>query len=88
MSEQEKRDPTLLDLHIEQTRQATLLEGLRDDVGEIKNVLVGVDRRNGLVADVDRLKRSRAFSNAVLWLVFTTLIGTTATAIAAFVMRQ
>ena len=81
-------EPTLLDLHVEQTRQATLLEGLSENVHEIKDVLVGKDLRNGIVADVDRLKRSRVITNAVLWFVFTTLVGTTATAIAAVILKQ
>ena len=31
--------------------------------------------RDGLKIDVDRLKRSRATHNAVLWVIFTTLVG-------------
>jgi hypothetical protein len=77
--------PTNLDLHREQARQATLLEGLRDDVKEIKEVLVGSGSRDGVLMEVDRLKRSRALFHAVLWLVFTAAIGTTATVIAAYV---
>lgn len=79
--------PTNLDLHREQARQATLLEGLRDDVKEIKGVLVGDDRRDGMVLEVDRLKRSRAMFHAVLWVCFTAIVGTAATVIASFVQN-
>jgi hypothetical protein len=79
-----ENDPTNLDLHREQARQATLLEGLRDDVKEIKGVIIGSEKREGLIMDVDRLKRSRALFHAVLWVVFTTAIGTTATVLAAY----
>lgn len=78
-------DPTNLDLHREQARQATLLEGLRDDVKEIKDVLLGSERRDGVLMEVDRLKRSRSMFHAVLWVVFTAAIGTTATVIAAYI---
>lgn len=81
----EEANPTNLDLHREQARQATLLEGLRDDVKEIKEVLLGSDRRDGVLMEVDRLKRSRAMFHAVLWVVFTAAIGTTATVIAAYI---
>jgi len=74
--------PTNLDLHREQARHATYLESMRDDVREIKEVLVGSDKREGLVMDVDRLKRSRALFHAVMWVVFTSAIGTAATVIA------
>ena len=82
---EEFNNPTNLDLHREQARQATLLEGLRDDVKEIKEVLLGSDRRDGVLIELDRLKRSRAMFHAVLWVVFTAAIGTTATVIAAYI---
>lgn len=37
--------------------------------------------RDGLKLDVDRLKRSRATHNAVLWVIFTTLLGVAGTVI-------
>lgn len=74
---------TLLDLHLEQAKQSTMLESLRTDVKEIKEVLVGGDQRQGLIVDIDRLKRSRALFHAVLWTVFTAAIGVAATVIAA-----
>lgn len=37
--------------------------------------------RDGMKLDVDRLKRSRATHNAVLWVVFTTLVGVAGTVI-------
>lgn len=78
-------DPTNLDLHKEQARQGIVLNGLSENVREIKDVLVGSDQRSGLVVDVDRLRRSRAMVNAVLWTVFTAIIGTAATALYAYV---
>ena len=78
-----KRHPTNLDLLREQSRQAIILDSLRDDIREIKEVLVGSDKRQGLVMDVDRLKRSRTLFHAVVWVVFTSMVGTAATVIAA-----
>lgn len=80
----DEQQPTNLDLHIEQTRQATILEGLSTDVKDIKGVLIGTDKKDGLVVDVDRLKRSRMLTNAILWFVFTTVAGITGTVIAAW----
>lgn len=85
MSEDKFDHPTILDLHKEQTRQAAILELVRANVEEIKDVLVGTDRRNGLVVDVDRLKRSRALSTAVWLIVFTAVVGAAATAVAAMI---
>lgn len=41
--------------------------------------------RDGLKLDVDRLKRSRATHNAVLWVIFTTLLGVAGTLIAGMI---
>ncbi len=76
-------NPTNFDLHLEQSRQRTILNILKEDIAEIKDVLVGSDHREGIVMDVDRLKRSRSMFQATLWVVFTAAIGTTATVIAA-----
>lgn len=80
-------NPTLFDLHLEQVKQGTTLDTLCEDISEIKEVLVGSDRREGIIVDVDRLKRSRALFHATLWVVFTTAIGTSATVIAAYVIK-
>lgn len=77
----------MFDLHMEQTSQGVVLTQLSNDVKEIKEVLVGSDHREGVVMDVDRLKRSRALFHATLWLVFTVAIGTSATVIAAYVIK-
>ena len=72
MSECNKKpDPTTFDLHMEQARQGTILNGVRDDVREIKEVLLGQDKRGGLVMDVDRLKGHRKLSHAISWFFFT-----------------
>jgi len=82
-----QNEPTNLDLHREQAVLGTCLKSLHDDVREIKEVLVGSDKREGLVMDVDRLKRSRTLFHAVLWVVFTSVVGTAATVIANVTMR-
>lgn len=73
-----------LDLHLLQAQQTIILEGLRADVKEIKEVLIGTDKSDGMILEVDRLKRSRQVTNAVLWTIFTVLIGTVATGLAAY----
>lgn len=84
MSDQQQPSPTNLDLHREQARQCALLEGMSNDVKEIKAVLLGSDSKPGMVLEVDRLKRSRAFVNAVLWTFFTASVGTGITVLAAY----
>ena len=74
--------PTNLDLHTTQACHSVLLEGLSENVAEIKEALLGDD---GVILEVDRLKRSRKFSNAVLWVVFLTAIGTTGTVVASYI---
>jgi len=73
--------PTVYDLHREQARQIAVLENIQGDLLEVKQVLVGGDHRQGLVMDVDRLKRTRKLFSAVLWVVFTSVIGTCATVV-------
>lgn len=80
-------DLTLIDLHIVQAEHGTILAQVRDDMCEIKEVLVGSDHREGIIMDVDRLKRSRKLFHAVLWVVFTATVGTSATLIAAAIMQ-
>lgn len=74
--------PTNLDLHTNQARHSVLLEELSGNVTEIKDALLGKD---GVIVEVDRLKQSRKLSNAVLWIVFVTAIGTTGTVLASFI---
>lgn len=76
-------EPTNLDLHKEQARQGALLEGLRDDVHEIKNHLIGDDRNVGLIREVDRLKRHKALVSAIVWIIVTTLVGVGGTVLAS-----
>lgn len=52
-----------------------MLKSIQDDISEIKSYLVG---EGGLVIEVDRLKRSRAMTNAIMWTVFTAVIGVAA----------
>jgi len=59
------------------------LKIMQEDIGEIKMYLTGDGDRVGLIIEVDRLKRSRAMANAIMWTVFTTIIGVGATAIGA-----
>lgn len=73
--------PTIYDLHREQSRQAAIISNVADDISEIKAVLVGRDKREGLVIDVDRLKRTRTMFHAVIWVVFTSVVGTCATVV-------
>jgi hypothetical protein len=55
-------------------------------IGGIEDCLFGDDAgRDGLKLDVDRLKRSRATHNAVLWVIFTTLLGVAGTVIASMI---
>lgn len=59
------------------------LKTMQIDIAWIKAALGGDGDRVGVLMDVDRLKRSRATTNAVLWAVFTAMIGIGATAIGA-----
>jgi len=60
---------------------------LIDQLEEVESVLYGNGDKEGLRIDVDRLKRSRATHNAVLWLLFTTLVGIGGTVAAAMVIK-
>ncbi len=79
--------PTNFDLHIEQARQFTILEQVHSDIGEIKNVLAGENKRTGLIMDVDRLKRSSAFLKAFMWVIFTAFLGTASTVIITVIAK-
>ena len=60
------------------------LDVIAQDVRDIKSAVYGNGDNDGLKLDVDRLKRSRATHNAVLWVIFTgvvTIGGTVAAAI-------
>lgn len=74
--------PTNHILHTEQTKQGMLLERLCEDVHDIKICLMGEpDKREGLLFDVDRLKRTHATLRAVVWVIFTAVLGLGATAL-------
>ncbi len=61
-----------------------ILQAMQEDIAWIKTALGGdAGGRAGVLMDVDRLKRSRATTNRVLWAVLTTGIGLSATAIGA-----
>lgn len=81
---EDSKQPTIYDLHTEQVKQSVILGTMQTDVKEIKSVLLGAENRSGLVMDVDRLKRSNAILNAVVWLMFTTAIGSIATVAVAY----
>jgi hypothetical protein len=81
-----KNDPTNLDLHREQARQGVLLNGLSQDIRDIKHVIIGNDRASGLVLEVDRLKQSSRTSRAFAWVVFTAGVGVTTTLIASYLL--
>ena len=83
--EQFLKDPTNLDLHREQARQGEVLKSVSDDIGSIKQVLVGDDKRSGMVVDVDQLKRSRQMMFAVLWALLTAFIGVGVTQISTLI---
>jgi hypothetical protein len=53
-----------------------------EKLGGIEQCLYGGDGEPGMRIDVDRLKRSRATHNAVLWLILSTVIGIAGTALA------
>ena len=78
-----REHPTNLDLHTTQARHSVLLEGLSENVSEIKSALLGDD---GVILEVDRLKRSRKLSNTIFWAVFLAVVGTTGTVVAAFIV--
>ncbi len=77
MSENEQ--PASLDLYQEQARQGLKIDTLCDDVKEIKDCLIG---REGIIVEVDRLKRGHKLVKAVCWVVFTCTMGTVATLVA------
>jgi len=64
------------------------LDLIIEDCKEIKSCLYGDDAgRDGLKLDVDRLKRSRSTHNAVLWVLFTTLLGVGGTVLAGVFVK-
>lgn len=75
----ENKQPATLELYQEQARQGLKIDTLCVDVKEIKDCLIG---REGLIVEVDRLKRGHKLVKAVCWLVFTITIGTVATLVA------
>jgi hypothetical protein len=87
MSDEQKQSPTIHDLHVEQVKQNVQLESIATDVKEVKIILVGNGKREGLVLDVDRLKRTSATTKAIVWVLFTTLLGAGATVAFAAMQR-
>lgn len=64
-----------------------ILERMQHDVHEIRRALAGNGDKDGLIIDVDRLKRSRAATNAVLWALFTGIVGVLATLVTQVLAR-
>lgn len=87
MSEEKDHSPTVYDLHVEQVQQNVKLARIATDVKEVKEILVGNGKRVGLVLDVDRLKRTRATTKAIVWVLFTTILGAGATVAVAAIAR-
>ena len=74
--------PYDLDLYQEQARQGVMLNVLCGDVTEIKDCLLGREGfHEGLVVEVDRLKRGQRRVTTAGWILFTTLIGTITTVV-------
>lgn len=63
----------------------TKLDLIIDKLHGIENCLYGNGAKEGLRIDVDRLKRSNAARNAVLWVMLTTVVGIAGTVIAGIV---
>ena len=78
-------DPTITDLHTEQAKQGQTLTRVCICVEKLEQVLIGPDGRSGVITDVDRLKRSRALSNKILWAVFVAALGIVTTGLASAV---
>lgn len=77
MSENEQ--PANLEFYQEQARQGLNIKTLCEDMKEVKDCLIG---REGIIVEVDRLKRGHKTVKAVCWLVFTATLGTVATLVA------
>jgi len=64
------------------------LDRCLDSLEGIESCLFGDDAgRDGIKLDVDRLKRSRSTHNAVLWVLFTTLLGVGGTVLAGVFIK-
>ena len=69
-----------------QTTTDIKLDLILDKLHGIEACLFGDDAgRDGMKLDVDRLKQSRTIHNAVLWIIFTTLLGVTGTVISRMI---
>ena len=86
MSEPQEGVPTNHDLHVAVELQGQRLERIENGVQDIKELLVGDGK--GLVFDVDRLKRSSATIKAIVWVLFTTLLGAGATIAVASIVGK
>lgn len=76
----------LRELRDDQIVQKTMLAQLCGDTREIKEVLIGEDKRSGMVIDVDRLKRVANVAKALFWLLITTTVGTVGTIAVSFLV--
>lgn len=68
--------PTGIDVKLDEI--LTKLRGIED-------CLYGADGAPGMRIDVDRLKRTQTTRNAVLWVIFLTVVGVAGTVIANIV---
>ena len=66
-------------IEVELAKMSAKLDTISKSCESIEECLFGNGDKEGLRIDVDRLKRSRANVNAVLWVIFTALVGTAAT---------
>jgi len=57
------------------TKMDVKLDTLIRDVEQLQSDQYGDGNHDGIRIDVDRLKRSRANQNAVLWVLFTSVVG-------------
>ncbi len=63
------------------------LDTIAEKVSHCESALYGDDGHDGMKIDVDRLKRSRATTNAVLWVILTTIIGIGGTVVAGIIAK-
>lgn len=77
MSENEQ--PANLELYQELARQGIKTDTLCKDMKEVKDCLIG---REGMIVEVDRLKRGHKLVRTICWVAFVTTLGTVATLVA------
>ena len=71
----------------DQTAIDVKLDVIIDKLENIEDCLYGSGDREGLRIDVDRLKSAHATHNAVLWVIFLTVVGIAGTVIAGIITQ-